>query len=223
MTYDPTQPASPEPTQSSSPGPAAATPPAPAGTSAGAAFPNQPVVPGPPAVRVQPRKAGSMWLNVLLGLAALVAVGGIAFAVGRNTAPAATGGARGGNFPGGNFPAGSFPGGNFPGGSFAPGGSGGLGAAFGRGGGFNLSGTVQSITGDTLTITTANGQTLEFTLGADTTYATKAAATAGDVKAGSKVEVQLQLGAGANGFRPNASAAPSAGPVGTAGSVTVVP
>jgi hypothetical protein len=80
---------------------------------------------------------------------------------------------------------------------------------------------VQSVTGDTLTITTANGQTLEFTLGADTTYSTKTPATAGDVKAGSKVEVQLQLGAG--GFRPNASAAPSAGPVGTAGSVTVVP
>ncbi len=64
----------------------------------------------------------------------------------------------------------------------------------------------QSVTGDTLTITTANGQTLEFTLGAQTTYDTKAPATAADVKPGSKVEVQLQLGAGANGFRGNASA-----------------
>jgi hypothetical protein len=198
-------------------------PPTATGPADGAAFPTQTVAPGTPVVRIQPRKAGSMWLNVLLGLAAIVAVGGIAFAVGRSTAPAATGGARGGNFPGGNFPAGSFAAGNFPGGSFAPDGSGGQGPAFGRGGGFNLSGTVQSVTGDTLTITTANGQTLEFTLGSETTYATKAAATAGDVKPGSKVEVQLQLGAGANGFRPNASAAPSAGPVGAAGSVTVVP
>lgn len=44
---------------------------------------------------------------------------------------------------------------------------------------------------------------------------------AADIKTGSKGEVQLQLGAG--GLRPNASAAPSAGPAGTAGSVTVVP
>jgi hypothetical protein len=180
-------------------------------------------------MRVQPRKAGSMWLNVVLGLAALVAVGGIAFAIGRNTAPAATGG----NFPGGNFPGGNFPnasgglGGGFPGGSFAPNASGGLGGAFGRGGGFNLSGTVESITGDTLTLKTANGQTLEFSLGADTTYSSKTPATAADVKAGSKVEVQLrgigngQPPAGGNG-QPQGSAAPS-GPIGTAGSVTIDP
>ena len=47
---------------------------------------------------------------------------------------------------------------------------------------------------DTLTLKTANGQTLEFSLGADTTYASKTPATAADVKAGSKVEVQLQAG-----------------------------
>jgi hypothetical protein len=214
VTFDPNQPASPEPAPGSSPMPAAATPPAAAGASSGAAFPIQTVAPGTPVVRVQPRKAGSMWLNVVLGLAALVAVGGIAFAVGRNTAPAVTGGARGGNFPGGNF-----PGGNFPGGSFAPDASGGLGGAFTRGGGFNLSGTVESITDDTLTLKTANGQTLEFGLGADTTYASKTPATAADVKAGSKVEVQLR--AGGNG-QPQASAAAS-GPIGTAGSVTIDP
>ncbi len=88
------------------------------------------------------------------------------------------------------------------------------------GGGFNLSGTVQSVTGDTLTITTANGQTVEFTLGSATTYSAKTPATASDVKAGSKVEVQLEFG---DGGRPTASAAASPGPVGTASSVTVVP
>ena len=77
------------------------------------------------------------------------------------------------------------------------------------------------MTADTLTITTANGQTLEFTLGTGTTYSTQAPATAADVKTGSKVEVRLQPGG--NGFRPNGSAAPSSGPVGTASSVTVVP
>jgi hypothetical protein len=75
------------------------------------------------------------------------------------------------------------------------------------------------VTGDTLTITTANGQTLEFSLGSGTTYNTKTSATASDVKTGSKIEVQLDFGAGG---RPTASAAAS-GPIGTASSVTVVP
>jgi hypothetical protein len=152
-----------------------------------------------------------MWLNVVLGLAVLVAVGGIAFAIGRSTAPAVPVGPGGGNFP--------ALGGNFPGGSFAPDASGGLGGGFARGGGFNLSGTVESITDDTLTLKTANGQTIEFSLGADTTYASKTPVTAADVKAGSRVEVQLVAG----GFgQPQASAAAS-GPIGTAGSVTIDP
>ena len=219
MTFDPNQPARPEPAPGSS-GTSSPMPPTATGPADGAAFPTQTVAPGTPVVRIQPRKASSMWLNVVLGLAAIVAVGGIAFAIGRSTAPAATsGGARAGNFPG--------LGGNFPGGSFAPDASGGLGGAFTRGGGFNLSGTVESITGETLTLKTANGQTLEFSLGADTTYASKTPATAADVKAGSKVEVQLQgIGngqpqAGGNG-QPQGSAAPS-GPIGTAGSVTIDP
>ncbi|HEY6013096.1 MAG TPA: hypothetical protein VIU37_03790, partial [Candidatus Limnocylindrales bacterium] len=132
----------------------------------------------------------------------------------RTTAPAAAATRGNGLFGNGNFARGSFA----PGESRAPG-TGFLGGLRGEGG-FSLSGTVQSVTGDTLTIATANGQTLEFGLGADTTYSTKAPATAADVKTGSNVEVQLQLGG--NAFRPNASAAPS-GPVGTASSVTVVP
>lgn len=194
MSFDPNRPASPEPF--------APTPPE------AAAFPTQPVVPAAPTVQIPRRKSSAAWLNVVLVLAAIVAVGGVAFAVGRSTAPVAAAGLRGdGNFAGGNFPRGSFA----PGQSGAPGG--------GSGGGFNLSGTVQSVTGDTLTITTANGQTLEFTLGSDTTYDTKTTATASDVKAGSKVEVQLDFGAGG---QPTASTAAS-GPIGTARSVTVVP
>ena len=209
MSFDPNRPASPEPAPGSS-GMSTPMPPTATGPADGAAFPTQTVAPGTPVVRIQPTQGRSMWLNVVLGLAALVAVGGIAFAIGRSTAPAATGG-RAGDFAG--------LGGNFPGGSFAPDASGGLGGALRRGGGFNLSGTVESITGDTLTLKTANGQTLEFSLGADTTYASKTPATAADVKAGSKVEVQLL--AGGNG-QPQASAAAS-GPIGTAGSVTIDP
>lgn len=203
MSFDPNQPAGPEP------GPA---------PHESASFSPQPVVPSAPAVQVSKRASSGGWLNVILIVAAVVAVGGVAFAVGRNTAPAATPARGNGLFGNGNFPRGSFE----PGASGAPG-AGLFGGGLRGEAGFNLSGTVQSVTGDTLTITTANGQTLEFTLGADTTYSTKAPAAAADVKPGSKVEVQLQLGA--DGFRPNAnaSAAPSAGPVGTAGSVTVVP
>jgi hypothetical protein len=178
-----------------------------------AAFPTQPVVPSPPTIQIPRRKSSGAWLNVVLVVAAVVAVGGVAFAVGRNTAPVAAAGQRGaGNFGGGNFQRGSFD----PTASGAPGGFLGNG---GRGGGFNLTGTVKSVTADTLTITTANGQTLEFTLGAGTTYDAKTPTTASDVKAGSKVEVQLDFGAGG---RPSASAQAS-GPVGTASSVTVVP
>jgi hypothetical protein len=201
VSFDPNQPATPEP------GPAPHD---------GAAFRPQPVVPSAPALQVPRRSSSGGWLNVILVLAAIVAVGGVAFAIGRNTAPVAAATGRGN---------GLFGNGNFARGSFAPDGSGGPGGGFLGGlrgdGGFSLSGTVQSVTGDSLTITTANGQTLQFALGADTTYSSRTPASAADVKTGSKLEVQLQLGAG--GFRPNASAAPSGGPVGTAGSVTVVP
>ncbi|MEA2609959.1 MAG: hypothetical protein QOJ75_2202 [Chloroflexota bacterium] len=176
-----------------------------------ASFPAQPVVPGTPAVQIQRRKSSGGWLNVILVVAAVVAVGGVAFAVGRSTAPVAAAAQRNGNF--GNFPRASFA----PGQSGAPGG-GGVGGRLGGGGNFNLSGTVQSVTADTLTITTANGQTVEFSLGSATTYDSKTPATASAVTPGSKVEVQLDFAGG----RPTASAAPS-GPVGTASSVTVVP
>ena len=104
-----------------------------------------------------------------------------------------------------------------PGASGAPGfGRGGFGG--GLGGGLAIQGTVESVDGDTLTIKTANGQTITVTTGASTTYHTQTDASAADVQAGKTVQVQLD-----GGFtgRPNASAA--AAPVGTAGSITVIP
>ena len=70
-----------------------------------------------------------------------------------------------------------------------------------------------------MTIKTANGQTITVSTGASTTYHTQTDASASDVTAGKTVQVQLD--GGLTG-RPNASAAPDA-PVGTAGSVTVIP
>ena len=206
MTFDPNRPATPAPFTPAPPEPFTPVPPGPS------AVPTTPV----PASAVKRKGSGGGWPNVVLVIAAAVAIGGVAFAVGRSTAPAsaATGNGRG-------TIGGGFGGGGFPGGSFAPGANGQPG--FGRGGigggGLTIRGTVESVNGDTLTIKTANGQTIEVTTGADTTYHSQAPATASDVQAGKTVQVQLDFGE--RGL-PGASAAP-AGPVGTAGSVTVIP
>ena len=96
----------------------------------------------------------------------MVAIGGVAFAVGRSTAPASATTLRPGGFVV-NGPNASF----MPGASGAPqfiGGRGGLGGA-----GLTIRGTVESVDGDTVTIKTANGQTIEVTTDADTTYTTQ--------------------------------------------------
>lgn len=207
MTFDPNPPASPqppEPFQPVSPEPtsAAPTPVAPASVTAAS-------LPGP----ARKASSGGRWLNVVLVIAAAVAIGGVAFAIGRGTASASattTGDGR-------------VFGGAFPGGSFAPGASGAPGfvrGGFGGGlGGLTIQGTVESVDGDTLTIKTANGQTIKVTTGASTTYHTQTDATAADVQTGKTVEVRLD--GGLTG-RPSASAS-TAAPVGTAGSVTVIP
>ena len=185
-----------------------------------ASFPSQPVVAaGAPIPMVKPRSSGR-FLNAILAIALAVAIGGVAFAVGRTTAPAAAATGNRGNFGAGNF---LGPGANLaPGASVAPGGfiGGGQGGPGSLGGGLTVSGTVQSVTGDTLTIETTAGQTVELSLGPDTTYHRKTDGAAADVATGSTVEVQLDFAGGLG--RPTASADTS-GPVGTASSVTVVP
>lgn len=215
MTFDPNQPANPQP------GP---TPPAaPAGWPAAAPtpVPTSPVAPSAvtaaaPPIPSKPKGSGGRLLNVVLGVAIVVAIGGVAFAVGRTTAPASAAATGRGGF-GAAFPNASF----VPGASGAPafvGGRGGFGGA-----GLTIRGTVESVDGDTVTIKTANGGTIEVTTGADTTYNTQAPGSASDVTDGATVQVQLQPTAGgAGGFRPGASGAPT-GPAGTAGSITVIP
>jgi hypothetical protein len=210
VSLDPNRPIVPEPFSPVAPEPLAAS-----------SVPTTPVTPSPisptpgtlPAAR---KKSGGGWLNVVLVVAAAVAIGGVAFAVGRTTAPvsATTGNGRGtfnGAFPGGSFA---------PRASGQPGlGRGGFGGALG-GAGLTVSGTVVSVDGDTLTLKTASGQTIEVTTGPSTTYNTQSSASASDVQAGKTVQVQLDLGGGVG--RPNASGAPD-GSTGTANSVTVVP
>ena len=191
MADDPTtsHPVAPEPQPAVPATPGAAPSPTAAPTWSGAAMaPVQAVQ--PVATPAKPKSGSSgRWLNVLLGVALVFAIGGVAFAIGRTTAPAsaATGGR--GNFHGGFVrqrqrarPAASRPGRTA--------------AAFfgGRGGGgLAISGTVKSVDGDKLTITTGNGQDVTLTTGDSTTYHTQAAASSSDVTNGAKVSVKVDI------------------------------
>ena len=176
---------------------------------------------GPVAAR--PRRSGSgMLVNVLLGIALVVAVGGVAFAAGRATAPASAAAAGRTGFGQGGAGGQGFGG---------PGASGAPGRGFGFGGGagsISIQGTVEAIDGSSMTIKLPSGQTVTIGLNGSTTYHSQTAATASDVTSGSSVIVQLQGRGGAGGGQPRASGAPapSGAPavgLGTAGSVTVVP
>ncbi len=194
-----------------------AVPPTPAAT------PPAPVIPGPVTtapIGAAPTAKGSSsgrWLNVILAGALLFAVGGIAFAIGRTTAPATTV-AGNGRFGNGVFPIGS----GAP--AFGNGGQGGQGGGFiGRGNGLTITGTVASISGDTMTITTANGQTIDVTLGSDTTYSSKTPASASAVTSGSTVEVQIDPASGFGGLGRGGAAPSGSTPTVTAAGVTVDP
>src|SRR3954447_10002723 len=214
----------------SSPGAAPMTPTAPAVFQAAAPEPDPiPVVtPVQPTVR---RSAGGGLLNVALGVAVLIAASGIAFAVGRGTAPAST---AAGPIGVRTFRSGAFG----PGGSFDPGADAGKGQVpggggrFGFGGSLSIEGTLDSVTADSVTIKTANGETITVGLDANTAYHQQAAGSQADVTQGKTVVVQLS-----GGFRPGANAGNGNGSakgggtggtngsitLGSAGSVTVVP
>lgn len=147
--------------------------------------------------------------TILLLIAALVAIGGIAFALGRLTAsPAAA--ASSNNGTGARRFAGAFPS-LAPGESFNPGafaGGRGLGGVGGVSGG--IEGTVVSVNGSTLTLKLANGTTETIDLSGSTTYHSETAATAGSVQTGSQVLVQIDTSALAS-ESPNPSASGALG------------
>ena len=153
----------------------------------------------------KPAKKQDRTTMALLLIAAFVAVGGIGFAIGHLTGGSTAAAA---NNPGGR---GGFarpslaPGQTFNIGSFG-GGAGGAGGA-GRLGGFSggISGTVASISGNTMTITLANGSTVTVDLSGTTTYHNETAGSSTDVTAGSTVTVQIDTSALA-GASPNPGA-----------------
>ncbi len=148
---------------------------------------SQPIFAVPPA-----RSRRRMTLtSILLAAAAVVAVAGVAFAVGRVTAPASTTPAgfgralqNGGTGANGN----RFPGAGQGGGLF--------GAAAG---GLELRGTVTAVNGDTITVQLENGRTIEVQTSSSTTYHTQVSGSASDVGSGKSVIVQVQGGAGLRG------------------------
>lgn len=151
----------------------------------------EPVVPG--AVRPgTSRPRGSMWVNVALGLALAIAIGGVGFAAGRMTAPASAAGAGTGRFGTGQFPGGNFPGGAYSGQNGNDGGA----RGFFGGGGASITGTVESISGDALTLKLASGQTIQVSLSGTTTYHSQATASSSDVKTGGTVIVRVEINRG---------------------------
>jgi hypothetical protein len=127
----------------------------------------------------------------LLIIAAMVATGGIGFALGHLTAPSGTSGAGAGAQPfasGRGFPGGAFPS-LAPGQSFNPGQFGNGQTRIGTGGG--VSGTVQSVTGSTITILMSDGQSVTIDLTGNTTYHGETSASADQVTIGSTVTVSL--------------------------------
>jgi hypothetical protein len=151
---------------------------------------------------------------ILLFVAALIAVGGIGFALGHVTAPSTTGAANPSGGPGGF---GGFGQGGIP--SLAPGqtfNSSQFGGAPGNGAGIaggvtgGISGTVQSINGSTMTIQEANGTSVTVDLSGNTTYHGETPASPSAVQVGTSVTVQIDTTALAS-ETPNPSASGALG------------
>ena len=127
------------------------------------------------------------WTGVGLAVAAVVAVGALAFLGGRLTAPtAAATDTSGFTGPNGGFqpPDGFEPpaGGGFPGG--------GPGGGLGGGAGPSVEGTITEVDGDTITLE-LEGQTVTVTVGEETTVNREEPADRDDLAAGISVRVQI--------------------------------
>ncbi len=188
-----------EPTATSGDPTTAATAPITTPADAAATAAIVPPSPAVPAVQVPPRKpaggraaggraAGGRWVNVLLGAAALLAVGGVAFAVGRTTAPASAVGFVGDGGPMVIRPDGSFDPGAAPDG-VRPGGPGFLAA-----GGLTLEGTVTAVDADSITVRLASGEEQTIQVDDATTYHEATAADPSAVAVGDEVAVQADGG-----------------------------
>ena len=179
---------------------------------------NAPVVTTPAVVRRRSMSA----LNVMLAVALLVAVGGVAFAAGRLTSPTSTAATT---RNGGQFGQGAQ---GRPNASGVP--NGGFGGGFGGrgfGGNVSLTGTVTATTPTSLTVSLPNGQTVTVATDNTTAYHQETAGAASDVTNGKQVIVQVTGrgfgGGGGASPAPGASSGASAAGDLKAASVTVIP
>jgi hypothetical protein len=144
-------------------------------------------------------------------IAALIAVGGVGFALGHATA-GSTNTSTVNALPSGRFALPSLaPGQTFNPGQFGDAGRVGVNA--------NLSGTVQSLNGQTLTLQEANGNTVTVDLTGQTTYHSETAASMSQIGVGSSVTIQINTSAPASGASPEAQ--PSGGTTLTAKDVLI--
>ena len=204
------------PTPGSTPPPVWTPDPAP-GSQAPATGPTS-FAPAPLTPTMTTRKNRASAGTALLLVGALVAIGGVAFAVGRVTAPAAAA-------PTG-LGAGAGRGNGAENGFGGPGGFGGGGGFGGRGaGGLSVTGTVVSIDATSIQIKLADGTTETLNLGSSVTYRDSTAGSASDVAPGATVQVSLALGGG-TGPTASGQPRPSGGFGGlanaTVGTITVV-
>jgi hypothetical protein len=148
-------------------------------------------------VVVRERSASGRWVNLLLGAAVVLAVGGVAFAIGRSTAPATALGPGALPGPDGGVVidgSGSFDPGVVPGGGQGRPGLGG--AAFVGAGSLAIDGTVTAVDGSTLTIELATGETTTVTLDASTTYHEATETDAEAVAVGDDVSIRVSMDGG---------------------------
>jgi hypothetical protein len=160
-------------------------------------------VPAPnpaPVAAVAPARRRRGPLDWFLVVGAVVAIGGVAFGIGRATAPAVAAGPTTGFGGRGVLPGASLP----PGATLPPGGF--VGGPGDGGGGPTIDGKVTAVDGTTMTITTPTGETLEVTIDDSTTVREATAAEAAAIRVGDDVSVRLQGGFVAGG--PQSSGPP---------------
>ncbi len=161
--------------------------------------------------RAPVRRANSV--TVLLLVSAMVAIGGVAFAVGRASSTGQTGTGQTTNGLGNQngLPAlGPNGSGDL---NFAPGARNGFGGRIDDGAA-TVTGTVVSVTSTSITVQLPDGQTVTLATGSSTTYHTQTAASSGDVTAGAAVTIKTSVAAAA-------SASPGTGTTRTATDVTI--
>jgi len=163
-----------------------------------------PVVQSPSTSDRRPRRrlGGIAPVSLLLALAAVVAIAGVAFAVGRTTAGSAAAGTAGSNGVGDANGGNAFPGGigddqNGTAPQFGAPGAAGDDDANRSGDAHAITGTVTSVSGDSLTVELANGQSIQVSIGPGTTYHSQANASQSDLATGDTVIISVN-----GGFRP---------------------